>query len=397
MAGMMADESTSGESMRSPCLPGESPDSKRLKLDENILLEDSHHPDANVDCSYIHDESRRTVKTLDSSKSLVQIAPMLKVTDRHFRAFIRQLSCRTELWTEMIVDSTLLHTDDLPRFLRFSDFEHPIVCQLGGSNPETMAQAAKVVADWGYDEININVGCPSDRVAKCGMFGAVLMKTPALVRDIAHAMRTSTTKPITIKTRIGVDNNNSADWLEQNLHTIGATGIRHFVLHARPAWLEKRKLTPAQNRNIPPLNWDRVFCIADRCPNLEFSLNGGVQSLDDIEDLLRVGRLDDPCRSALNGVMVGRAANDKPAFLADCDRRIYGCKSNPLTAESRRTVLEGYMDYLAREQHSDDHNPRHAFPLLRPVVGLFHGTRASKIFRQTLGKTYLCCLDDDIP
>lgn len=370
------------------------------------------------------------IERFDGRKPLVQVAPMLHVTDRHFRAFMRCLTHRAELWTEMIVESTLRFSDDIFRHLAHgglasANLVSPVVCQLGGCDPEGVAAAAVLAAAHNYDRINLNVGCPSPRVAGKGCFGAGLMYDADLLNRIAvktsEKLRLSPTPavPFTIKTRIGVDDFDSDIWLQNWLASVStgdgsesalATAMplmacQEFVLHARKAILCK-KLTPTENRRIPSLNYDRVFEMVKQFPELHFSINGGVQSLAEVENLLSVPH-PSPARageSAIYGVMIGRAARDNPAMLADTDRRIYGDKKNPATAETRRTVLEAFANYcdedfrvIDRYDETRSHSPlsqsngieqkapmkTHAHYYLKGINGLFHGTKASKLYRQT--------------
>ncbi|EZG57258.1 tRNA-dihydrouridine synthase [Gregarina niphandrodes] len=368
----------------------------------------------------------------DTSRPLVQVAPMLHLMDRHFRMFLRQLSTRAQLWSEMVVDSTILHAEDLEQHLGFDAREHPIVCQLGGNDPASLAAAAQVVRRWNYDAVNLNVGCPSHRVVAKGCFGAVLMKTPHLVSNIAQAMIRGLQAegaeaekapvrpcPVSIKTRIGLDGSIGGEWLERNIALFGASGCRDFVIHAREA---KCGLSPAKNRSIPPLNFDEVFELERKFGSPEgycgygadaigansvgehplggaegaafrpyrFSINGGVQTLDEVWALLHVPSYHDSSRSALDGVMMGRACADNPVVLADVDRRIYGDR-NPETAYSRRSVVEGYIQYLDTGTRmgrapEEEVTLEHSFRYLRPISGLFHSTRASKCCRQLIDK-----------
>lgn len=219
----------------------------------------------------------------------VQVAPMLGVTDRHFRRFFRGISRCAELWTEMQVDSALLHTDNLPHFLDFHLSERPLVCQLGGNNPQTMGQAAAVVARWGYDGINVNCGCPSNRVAGKGCFGAALMKDPENVAQIVSEIYryVGTAIPISVKTRIGVDRDfDSYAHLKRFIDVVSRQGhCDRFIIHARKAWLSG--VNPKLNRSIPPLKYHRVYQLTRDFPSLNFTLNGGVSSVEDIQQLLR--------------------------------------------------------------------------------------------------------------
>lgn len=366
----------------------------KRRLSHEFDQEDKSHPDPfsapHTKLSRVLEaDASNVVKVFDSSRPLVQIAPMLHVSHRHFRMFMRQFTTKAQLWTEMVVDTTIKHTNDLDRHLGFSPKERPLVCQIGGSNPETLAAGAEIIQSYGYEEINLNVGCPSSRVVDCGEFGAVLMKKPEHVRSICETMKAKISVPLTVKTRIAVDDLDSLEWCSDYIKTLSESGVRHFIMHARPAWLSK-KLTPAQNRSIPPLNYDRVFQLVEKHPDLDFSINGGIETLDEVERLLRVPHPVYTEKSALVGCMIGRATTDKPAFLYDVDRRIYGEKSNPASAYSRYTVIQGYIDYLsdlckdAEDKSGLPKATKHVFPVLNPCVGLFHSTKGSKLFRQAL-------------
>lgn len=284
----------------------------------------------------------------------------------------------------MVVDNTLRFSQkegrSLDGFLNFGPNEHPIVCQLGGSDPQSLAEAAQIVESWGYDEINLNVGCPSDRVCCKGEFGASLMTRPALVRDCVHAMSRVVQIPVTVKTRLGVDDLDSPEFTSDFVRTVAQGGCKHFVMHARKAWL--KGLSPAQNRSVPPLHYDRVARLCHEFPDLSFSINGGILSLEHARGLLASGPQN------LLGVMVGRAASSNPCMLWDVDRYMYGEASNPLgVAPTRRSVAEAYSQYL-EEAHPPDEQAAarggSTHLALKPVLGLLAGCSGNRAFRQFL-------------
>lgn len=320
------------------------------------------------------------------SRPLLQIAPMMEVTYKDFRQFMRLLTRETQLWTEMWVDNTLLHAERVDGFLDHGPNEHPIVCQLGGSSPASLAAAAHIVAAWGYDEVNLNCGCPSDRVAGKGEFGASLMRKPELVRDCCREISEAVRLPVTVKCRLGVDDDDSPEFTARFVRTVAEAGVRHFIIHARKCIL--KGLTPDQNRKIPPLMYDRVHRLCREFPQLHFTLNGGITSLEEVRELL------DGAPPNLVGAMVGRAALNNPSMLGDADRYIYGCAGNPPSAESRYTVLNAYAEYLDQEYppgcpaRSAGSGP--AAGALKPILGTFHGLPGNKIMRQGISRL---CLD----
>lgn len=265
-------------------------------------------------------------------------------TDVHFRQLARLLSRRTWLWTEMVVDKTVLHTGQLDKHLWFPPSQRPLVLQLGGSDPDTLRAAAATAARYGYDEVNLNCGCPSDRVAGAGCFGAALMLQPGLVADCAAALAAGLGPgtPVSIKCRLGVDDADSYEQLAAFVAAVsGAGGVRRFVIHARKCLL--RGLSPAQNRSVPPLRHEWVWSLKRDFPHLSFQLNGGVASAADVAGALA---LDVPGvgTRGLDGVMLGRAAyNDPWGVLADADVAVFGEPANP--AASRRQVIGDYCQY----------------------------------------------------
>lgn len=237
------------------------------------------------------------------------VAPMLDWTDRYCRYFLRQISRHTLLYTEMVTTGALLHRDPA-RFLDFDADEHPLALQLGGSDPDELAACTRLATQWGYDEVNLNVGCPSDRV-QSGRFGACLMAEPALVGDCVAAMCAATDRPVTVKHRIGIDDRDSYDELTRFVATVAESGCETFIVHARKAWLQG--LSPKQNREVPPLQYAVVHRLKADFPHLAIVINGGFKTLDQVEQQL----------TQVDGVMIGREAYQNPWLLAEADRRLF--------------------------------------------------------------------------
>lgn len=316
---------------------------------------------------------------LNGSRRL-QVAPMVDVTYKDFRQFVRILTRTSQLWTEMLVDNRVCGAKAADRLLDFGQNEHPIVCQLGGSSPESLARAARIVEDWGYDELNLNCGCPSDRVAS-GEFGASLMKKPELVRHCVASMSGAVGLPVTVKCRLGVDDLDTHDFTANFVRTVAEAGVRHFIIHARRCLL--KGLTPDQNRKIPPLIYDRVYALCEDFPHLEFTLNGGVTTLEEVRAIL------DKAPKNLVGVMIGRAVLNNPCILCDVDRFINGEESNPATAKSRYSILEAYCAYLDVEHPVEglgEVSTGLVFGATKHLVGLFSGVRGNRAWRQGLQK-----------
>jgi len=295
----------------------------------------------------------------------VCVAPMMDYTDRHFRYFIRLMSRHTRLYTEMLTTGALLHGDPR-RFLEFHPAEHPLALQLGGSDPEQLAACARLAADYGYDEVNLNAGCPSDRV-QSGRFGACLMNEPTLVKECVAAMAAASPLPVTVKTRIGVDERDSYEELKDFIGTVAQGGCTLFIIHARKAWL--KGLSPKENREIPPLRYDVAAQLKQDLPRLTIVVNGGVQTLQAMEQHL----------GAFDGVMVGREAVSNPYLFADVDRRFFGSMA-PLP--SRAEVLSAWVPYLAAQL-------REGVPLqrmTRHALGLFHGCPGARQWRRALSE-----------
>ncbi|MDH3547044.1 MAG: tRNA dihydrouridine(20/20a) synthase DusA [Gammaproteobacteria bacterium] len=292
------------------------------------------------------------------------IAPMMDWTDRHCRYFMRLLSPSVQLYTEMITAAAIVH-GDRDSLLRFDETEHPIAIQLGGSNVEWMKTAAKASAEVGYDEININVGCPSDRV-QSGEFGACLMARPDVVAGCFTAMQQAVPIPVTVKTRIGIDDQDSYEFLRAFVDTLAAAGCERFIVHARIAVLEG--LSPKENRTIPPLNYERVLQLKHDCPELEIVLNGGLQNLDQIDKLLQ----------QVDGVMIGRQAYHHPYFLAEIEK--YLRPEWPLP--DRRAVVAQMIPYIEKQLGEGERLGR----ITRHMLGLFGGQPGARAWRRYLSE-----------
>jgi tRNA-dihydrouridine synthase A len=291
------------------------------------------------------------------------IAPMMEWTDRHCRFFHRLLTRRALLYTEMITTGAVLH-GDRARLLAFDRAEHPVALQLGGSDPRQLAQCARIAADLGYDEVNLNVGCPSDRVQE-GRFGACLMAEPALVGDCVAAMTGTVRIPVTVKCRIGIDEQDPEEALETLTNAVQQAGVAALIVHARKAWLAG--LSPRENRDVPPLDYARVYRLKAAHPDLPVVLNGGVVDLDQVRTHL----------AHLDGVMMGRAAYQEPWRLLEVDPLLFG---EPARVASPREAAEALIPYLERELARGTR--LHA--ITRHVLGLFRGVPGARAFRRHL-------------
>ncbi|MBB3808061.1 tRNA dihydrouridine(20/20a) synthase DusA [Pseudochelatococcus contaminans] len=296
------------------------------------------------------------------------VAPMIEWTDRHCRYFHRLLSRRVLLYTEMISTGAIVF-GDRARYLDYSAAEHPVAIQLGGSDPDHLARAARICADWGYDEVNLNVGCPSDRVQN-GRFGACLMREPAVVGECVAAMKAAVTIPVTVKCRIGVDDQDPEEALDALAHAVIAAGVDGLVVHARKAWL--KGLSPKENRDIPPLDYGRAHRLKTKWPALPIMLNGGLVSLDAAEEAI-AGR-DGP---ALDGAMIGRAAYQNPELLLGVDPLTTG---EPSPLADGFEAVEAYMPYVEEQLRLGVR----LHLLARPLLGLFPGRRGARLFRRHL-------------
>ena len=315
--------------------------------------------------SALADEMTEQNPTLFPRAHRFCVAPMMEWTDRHCRYFLRLLSRRTFLYTEMVTVDAVLY-GDRERLLRFNPAEHPVGFQLGGSDPRKLAEAARIGAGFGYDEINLNVGCPSDRV-QSGRFGACLMAEPDLVAECIAAMRAAVLVPVTVKCRIGIDDQDAEESLDRFVESVAQAGCRTFIVHARKAWL--KGLSPKENRDVPPLDYRRGHRLKARLPELEIVLNGGIESLAAAEAHLPY----------VDGVMLGRAAYADPYLLAEVDRTLFGSNETP---PSRLDVLDAFMPYVETELA----NGARLNQMTRHMLGLFHGQPRARAFRRYLAE-----------
>ena len=292
---------------------------------------------------------------------------MMDWTDRHCRYFHRLMSAKTLLYTEMVTAPAVIH-GDRDRLLGFNPLEHPVAVQLGGSNPAHLAQASRIAADYGYDEINLNVGCPSDRV-QSGAFGAVLMESPGLVADCVAAMIAASRVEVTVKCRIGVDDQRPETVLPAFLRKVSEAGVRRVTIHARKAWLQG--LSPKENRDVPPLDYPLVHRMKTEFPQLHLSINGGIATLDEAERHLAAG---------MDGVMIGRAAYHTPAeVLLTADQRIFGARTAPATAEEVALRMLPYIEaHLATGGRLNQ--------ITRHMLGLFAGRPGARHWKRHLSE-----------
>lgn len=318
------------------------------------------------------------------ARQLLSVAPMMDWTDVHYRQLARYISKHTWLYTEMVVDNTLIHQTNRDRWLWFPPEQHPIVCQLGGSSPSGLASAARIVADYGYDEINLNCGCPSDRVAGAGCFGAALMKQPELVAACCAAMQDAVSIPVTVKCRLGVDDMESYELLCHFVRTVSSQSrVRHFVLHARKCLLQG--LSPAENRTIPPLRWGWVYALARDFPDLQFSLNGGVELGSTAQTAIERAPSGG---GRIHGVMIGRGAYNMPwTSLSSADSHIFGWPAE--SPPTRRQVLAQYAQYadkaVGQFGTKPDGTPAPGVRVvLKPLLALFHGEKGCKLWKRAL-------------
>lgn len=299
----------------------------------------------------------------------LSVAPMMDWTDRHCRVFHRQITRRTWLYTEMVTTGALLH-GDVARHLDFSQVEHPVALQLGGSEPMDLARSAKLGELWGYDEINLNCGCPSERVQK-GAFGACLMTEPQLVADCVKAMRDTVAIDVTVKHRIGIDDVESYDFVRDFVGAIAQAGCTTFIVHARNAIL--KGLSPKENREIPPLKADYAYRLKRDFPQLEIIINGGIRTLEEIDAHLQ----------HLDGVMLGREAYHNPYLMAAFDARYYG---DDAPVKSRAQVIEAMLPYIRDQlaRHGNNGAGLRLNSITRHMLGLMAGMPGARAFRQTL-------------
>ena len=296
---------------------------------------------------------------------VISVAPMMGWTDRHARYFLRLISSNTLLYTEMVTTGALLK-GDREYHLKYHETEHPLALQLGGSAPDELAECARIAEAYGYDEVNLNVGCPSDRV-QSGRFGACLMLEPDLVAECVAAMQQAVTIPVTVKCRTGVDKQEDYESLFRFIETLSQTGCRHYIVHARNAWL--KGLSPKQNREIPPLKYEYVYRLKRDFPDFFIALNGGVKSLD-----MAAEQLD-----FVDSVMIGREAYHHPYLLAEVDQRFYANNTLP---KSRQAIVEQMIEYIKVQRLQGQ--SLHA--ITRHMLGLFAGCRGAKAWRRMLSE-----------
>ena len=303
----------------------------------------------------------------------VSVAPMMDCTDRHERFFLRLISKNTLLYTEMVVDEAI-NRGNKKKLLEFNINEKPVALQLGGSSPKLLAEASKIGEDFGYDEINLNLGCPSKKVEK-NKFGACLMKEPSLVADCLSKMQSSTKLPVTIKTRIGYDNIEDYESLYNFISILKSTGVKTFIIHARKAMLGK--YTPKQNLNIPPLKYEYVYRLKEDFSKEEIIINGGITSVEEIKPHLK----------KIDGVMIGRAAYHTPYLLADIEKEIFQNDNIP----SRQDVIEQLIPYIKDELKKGTRLNQ----IMRHTLGLFHGQTGASYWKRYLSEN-MCVRDADV-
>jgi tRNA-dihydrouridine synthase A len=297
------------------------------------------------------------------------VAPMMDWTDRHCRVFHRLVAPNARLYTEMVTTGALIHGNKA-RHLDFSEIEHPVALQLGGSEPGDLAICAKLGEQWGYDEINLNCGCPSERVQR-GAFGACLMAEPALVRDCVKAMADAVSVPVTVKHRIGIDKTEDYSFVRDFVGTVSEGGCNVFIVHARNAWL--KGLSPKQNREVPPLRYEFVTRLAQDFPHLTFVLNGGIQSAGQVNGLMQ-------SLAGVQGVMIGREAYHNPWTLREMDNGLFDTELD-VSLTARMDVWRELLNYVAQTRQQAQTHP---FATLRHALGLFNGLSGARRWRQIL-------------
>ncbi len=295
----------------------------------------------------------------------LSVAPMMDWTDTHCRSFHRLLAPHALLYTEMVTTGALLH-GDVERHLRFDASEHPLALQLGGSEPDALARCAALAEQWQYDEVNLNCGCPSDRVQE-GRFGACLMREADRVADCVRAMRSATDLPVTVKHRVGIDDSEDYAFMRGFVETVAAAGCTTFIVHARKAWLQG--LSPRENREIPPLTYEHVYRLKQEFPQLTVLINGGIRTLDQCRQHLRY----------VDGVMLGREAYENPYALAGLDRELFETDGDIPTREE---IMNAYLPYVQRELDRGTALNR----ITRHILGLYRGQNGGRAFRRHLSE-----------
>lgn len=305
------------------------------------------------------------MKNPNYTKHRFCVAPMLDWTDRHCRYFHRLLSKEAMLYTEMVTSGALIHGDK-QRFLTFNPNEHPLAFQLGGSDPGDLALSTRIIEDAGFDEVNLNIGCPSNKVQK-GRFGACLMAEPDLVADCIYTMQKRVAIPVTVKSRIGIDEQDSYEELQSFIKTVAQAGCNTFIIHARKAWL--KGLSPKQNREVPPLQYETVYQIKRNFPNLEIIVNGGVICLNNTRKHLE----------HVDGVMIGREVYHNPFLLAEVDAKLFSCTAQVTT---RHEIVTSLIPYI--REHKLQGGRMH--DITRHILGLFHGVPGARTWRRILSE-----------
>lgn len=298
-----------------------------------------------------------------SNMHKASIAPMMQYTDMHDRYLLRLISKKVFLYTEMVTTGAILYGKCFHQ-LEFNKEEHPVAIQLGGSDVNDLVESAKIAEDYGYDEINLNVGCPSDRVQK-GRFGACLMLEPDHVAECLNAMQSNVMVPVTIKCRLGVDHHEEYEFLHNFVNIVQSAGINHFIIHARNGIL--KGLSPRQNRHIPPLKYDYVYKLKEDFPNLNITINGGIKTIKECKNHLKF----------VDGIMIGRAAYENPFMIRDIDTEIYGVESN---VNSKKSILNQYLDYVEEKLHEGHDLTR----MMKHLFGLSRGDKFAKTFRKKI-------------
>jgi len=312
-------------------------------------------------------QQKKHAKPLIASNKVnhrLSVAPMLDWTDKHCRYFYRLMSQHTVLYTEMVTTGAILHGKG--DYLSYNDAEHPLVLQLGGSDVKAMTECAKMAEQYGYDEVNINVGCPSDRVQN-GRFGACLMAEPSLVAECVNEMQSATSIPVTVKSRIGIDDLDSYEFLHTFIEDVAEAGCKHFIIHARKAWLTG--LSPKQNRDVPPLDYKRVYQIKNSFPKLEVSINGGIKSFVEANKHLQ----------HIDGVMIGREVYSSPYMLTAADNEIFHSNTPKLTRTEVINLMVPYINTTIKDGGR-------AWHVLRHMLGLCNGLSGARKFRQHLSE-----------
>lgn len=300
-----------------------------------------------------------------TQQPIIAVAPMMDLTTRHCRYFMRVIAKHVHLYTEMVTSGAIIYGDQ-PRHLAFDRQEHPVALQLGGSDPVHLAECAKIAETYGYAEINLNIGCPSDRV-QAGRIGACLMAEPDLVARCVESMRAAVSIPITIKTRIGIDEQDSYQFLTDFVSKVEQAGSETFIIHARKAWLHG--LNPKQNREVPPLCYERVYQLKQDFPQLTILLNGGLKTVDEIKTHLPF----------VDGVMIGREAYSNPYLLAEIESEIF---ANPAALRERKAIIEEYLSYCSRQLKSGVYLKH----MIKHILGIFQGQPGARKWRRYLSE-----------